>query len=178
MQRTFFIADTHFNHERIIPICNRPFKSVEEMNNSLIERWNDTVRDCDMVWILGDFFYFRKCPEGIEPWSEEDLRIKSEDSEMCADILSRLNGIRYLIMGNHDIRDDDQYREIGFYFVSPYPILLNNFYLLSHEPLQLSETTPYFNVYGHVHNDNKYQDNETSKCVSVERIDYKPIQLF
>jgi hypothetical protein len=54
----------------------------------------------------------------------------------------------------------------------------NNFFLMSHAPLQLSETTPYFNCYGHVHNDNKYVDNDTSRCFSVERINYTPYLLF
>ena len=74
MSKTFFIADTHFNHEQIINICKRPFKSVEEMNNSLIERWNDTVRDCDRVWVLGDFFCFRKRPDCVESRSSDLAR--------------------------------------------------------------------------------------------------------
>lgn len=166
MSKTFFIADTHFNHERIIPICKRPFSDVEEMNKKLIENWNSVVSDDDIVWVLGDYFYF---PNPIKSYAPIAI---------CRDITNKLNGIKNLIIGNHDTQDIDYYKSCGFSFVSPYPILLNNFYLLSHEPLQLSETTPYFNAYGHVHNDEKYKDTETSKCVSVERIDYKPIQLF
>lgn len=166
MAKTFFIADTHFNHDRIIPICKRPFSNVDEMNNKLIENWNSVVCDDDTVWILGDYFYFPNPIKSFVPIA------------ICRDITTKLNGIKNLIIGNHDTQDIEYYKSCGFNFVSPYPIILNNFYILSHEPLQLTETTPYFNVYGHVHNDEKYKDTETSKCVSVERIDYKPIQLF
>ena len=166
MSKTFFIADTHFNHERIISICKRPFSDVEEMNKKLIENWNNTVNDDDTVWILGDYFYFPNPITCFAPLA------------ICRDITNKLNGIKNLIIGNHDTQDTEYYKSCGFNFISPYPIILNNFYILSHEPLQLTETTPYFNVYGHVHNDEKYKETETSKCVSVERIGYKPIQLF
>ena len=166
MSKTFFIADTHFNHERIISICKRPFSDVEEMNKKLIENWNGVVSDDDIVWVLGDYFYF---PNPIKSYTPIAI---------FRDITNKLNGIKNLIIGNHDTQDTEFYKSCGFNFVSPYPIILNNFYILSHEPLQLTETTPYFNVYGHVHNDEKYKDNETSKCVSVEKIHYKPIQLL
>lgn len=52
---TFFTADQHFNHSAIIEYVERPFKSVEEMNDGLIERWNSVVRRGDTVYALGDF---------------------------------------------------------------------------------------------------------------------------
>ena len=88
-----------------------------------------------------------------------------------------INGNKILIRGNHDNWTDEFYREAGFKYVSRYPIVWNDFYLLSHAPLQLSETTPYFNYYGHVHNDDKYVDTASSKCVCVERISYTPMLL-
>lgn len=42
-KNTFFTSDSHWNHSRIIELCKRPFKDVEEMNNSLIENWNKVV---------------------------------------------------------------------------------------------------------------------------------------
>ena len=49
----FFTSDTHFFHGRIIELCNRPFHSVEEMNEALITNWNrvvprDGVVDCNV----------------------------------------------------------------------------------------------------------------------------------
>ena len=42
-ENLFFTSDTHFFHEGIIKFCNRPFESVEEMNETLIRNWNETV---------------------------------------------------------------------------------------------------------------------------------------
>lgn len=150
----FIIADTHFAHDKIIGYCSRPFKSSFEMDETLIKNWNKVVSNNDIIIHLGDFCLGSK--------------------SYCRQIVKRLNGRKILIKGNHDQWSDQFYRDCGFEFVSKFPIVYDNFYLMSHAPLQLSETTPFFNYYGHVHNDNKYQDNETSKCVSVERIDYKP----
>jgi len=157
--KIFAIADTHFGHSNIIKYCNRPFASVEEMDAALIKNWNETVSNNDIVLHLGDV-----CVGG--------------GKERAKEIISRLNGKKILIMGNHDNWSEEFYRSAGFHTVSRFPILYDNFFLLSHAPLQLSETTPYFNYYGHVHNDNKYVDNATSRCVSVERIGYRPLFLY
>lgn len=154
----FVIADTHFGHEKIIRYCNRPFRTVEEMDETLIKNWNETVSKKDTVLVLGDFALGTK--------------------EYIENITKKLNGNKILILGNHDERSEDFYRSIGFNTVFRFPILWNNFFLMSHAPLQLSETTPYFNFYGHVHTDEKYHDTATSKCVSVERIGYRPYFIF
>lgn len=156
----FVISDTHFGHENIIQYCNRPFKTVEEMDSALIKNWNETVSNKDVVIHLGDFAFCSK--------------------ERAREICSELNGRKILIKGNHDNWPDEFYKEIGFDYISKYPIIWggtpdnNGFYMMSHAPLLLSETTPYFNFYGHVHNDPKFSDTPTSRCVSVERIGYRP----
>lgn len=153
MKNYYIIADTHFDHENIIRYCNRPYLKVEYMNNDLVNRWNNVVSKNDVVYVLGDFAFGK---EAISKYTQQ------------------LNGTKYLIKGNHDTYSNKFYREAGFKEVYDHPILVD-FFLLSHEPLQLSETTPYFNYYGHVHNDSKYQDNLTSRCISVERINYTPM---
>lgn len=154
----FITSDTHFNHANIIKYCNRPFSSVEEMNEALIKNWNEVVSNDDTVLHLGD--------------------VALGNKEMAEAIIKRLNGKKILIMGNHDNWSEQTYRDMGFHTVSRFPILWNNFYLLSHAPLTLSETTPYFNFYGHVHNDSRFIDTATSKCVCVERTGYRPMFLF
>lgn len=156
--KIFVISDSHFGHANIIKYCNRPFKTTEEMDAIMIKNWNETVSNKDVVIHLGDFALGTK--------------------ERCAEIVSKLNGKKILILGNHDNWSEQFYRDCGFHTVSRFPILYDGFYLMSHAPLVLSETTPYYNCYGHVHNDERYIENATSKCFSVERIGYRPYLLY
>lgn len=77
----FVIGCTHFGHANIIRLADRPFGSVEEMNEAMIKNWNAVVRKQDTVYHLGDFA-FRGQP--------------AEDYER------RLNGNIVRIQGNHD----------------------------------------------------------------------------
>ena len=81
-EHTFFTSDTHFGHANIIRFCNRPFKNVEEMDEALIESWNQVVSEDDTVFHLGDFAF-----GGSSVWKE---------------IIPRLKGHINLIIGNHD----------------------------------------------------------------------------
>ena len=56
MSRIFVTSDTHFSHVNIIKYCNRPYASVEEMNNALIDNWNSVVKNDDLV-ILSFYFF-------------------------------------------------------------------------------------------------------------------------
>lgn len=161
-ERTFFISDTHFFHANIIKYCNRPFASVEEMNEKLIENWNSVVGKDDLVWHLGDFVFGK------------DKIGRSKE------ILSRLNGKVNLVLGNHDLQGHDsikQYYDAGFNRVYDKPVLINNFFILSHEPIQwVKDGDPYANIYGHVHDMEVYKTfTKNTCCVCVERWDYKPI---
>ena len=53
----FFIADTHFDHENILQLCNRPFETIEQMNETIIENWNRKITGNDTVYIMGDMFF-------------------------------------------------------------------------------------------------------------------------
>jgi calcineurin-like phosphoesterase family protein/uncharacterized protein (DUF433 family) len=83
MPETYFTADSHFGHVNIIDHCKRPFGSVDEMTEAMIERWNAIVGPHDDVWHLGDVAYRMK-PEPLER------------------VFRRLNGRKHLIIGNHD----------------------------------------------------------------------------
>lgn len=80
----WFTSDTHFYHKKVIEYCQRPVADVEEMNEWLIERWNERIRPDDEVYHLGDFFF---C--GVSK---------------AAPILERLNGEKNWILGNHDYK--------------------------------------------------------------------------
>ena len=78
----FFASDLHFGHENVIPLCNRPFSSIDEMDEYLIREWNKVVHRNDQVYIVGDIiFRAAKLPEYD---------------------LERLKGEKHLIIGNHD----------------------------------------------------------------------------
>ena len=53
----FFVADSHFNHTNIIRYCNRPFDSVEAMNQTIIDNLNAVVMPKDVLYHLGDFSF-------------------------------------------------------------------------------------------------------------------------
>lgn len=50
----YYTSDLHFSHKNIILYCNRPFKDIDEMNECIIERWNNVIKPNDMVYLLGD----------------------------------------------------------------------------------------------------------------------------
>src|SRR3954465_11807042 len=79
--KTFFTSDTHFGDHRVLNIRPRPFGSVDEMNQVIIERWNSRVGKRDVVWHLGDF---------------------ASNTEIARSILCRLNGRKHLVTGNID----------------------------------------------------------------------------
>jgi calcineurin-like phosphoesterase family protein len=100
-------------------------------------------------------------------------------SERVTEILSKLNGYKILVLGNHDRgRSVSWWTSSGFDEVSAYPIILDEFYILSHEPMYINENMPYANFFGHVHANPIYADySRQSFCVSVERINYAPIEF-
>lgn len=156
--KTWFISDTHFNHSNIIKYCDRPFNSVDEMNEELIKRWNNTVSKNDIVWFLGDFALGNK--------------------DICRSLIKSLNGEIRMIRGNHDHFPDSFYYDCGIKYVSKYPIILKEKFILSHAPIILEENSKFINIYGHVHNHgSKDTFTDNSICVCVERHDYKPIRL-
>lgn len=83
--RIFFTSDTHFGHTNIIKYCNRPFSCVEEHDETLIKNWNEKVGPNDIIFHLGDFAF------GSE--------------KQWMNYLDRLNGKKYLVIGNHDWRN-------------------------------------------------------------------------
>lgn len=184
MSRTFFISDMHFFHancllyepERISLVENtlNIQVDIERFNNDndykqqittafvdiVVKRWNKVVKADDIIWCLGD------------------IGLGSKDT--IANVLSRLNGHKRLIRGNHDNFSDNWYREHGFDFVSKYPIILKGHFILSHAPIDNMEYNPnMFFIYGHVHSNSNFQTiTDNSRCVCVERQSFTPIRIY
>jgi calcineurin-like phosphoesterase family protein len=160
MVNIFVTADLHFGHKKIMEYESRPFDSIEEMDETLIENWNTVVSERDKVFVLGDVSFYGK--------------------QKTYELVGRLKGRKILVIGNHDRRKSvSWWGDVGFDEVSKYSIIYNDFIVMSHKPpAYIPSNTPYFYVYGHVHSSEMYKTiTETSCCVSVERWDYKPVYL-
>lgn len=155
--KTFVTCDTHFNHENIIKYCNRPFKDTKKMEDVLIKNWNEVVGKEDIVYHLGDFGF----------GTLEELK----------NIFDKLNGKKYLVMGNHDLRyGKNFFLKLGFIKVDKKEIQLENI-VLTHYPKEITDNQ--INIYGHIHDkliEEKFNDNK-HYCVSLEKTNYYPVEL-
>ena len=176
MPATFLVSDTHFGHAGVCRFTEsdgvtkiRPWTDPAEMDEAMIQRWNDVVRPTDKVYHLGDVVINRK----------------------ALPTLARLNGDKVLIRGNHDIFRDDEYRQ---YFRELRAYHVMNGMILSHIPLH-PESLGRFgtNIHGHLHTNRvkkivgvnvrtgelKYSDENDVRyhCVCVEQTNFAPILL-
>lgn len=152
MPEVFLISDTHFGHQKILQFEESRIhlgKTVEEHNESLIERWNKAVRQRDTVYHLGDVLF------GSQNFP----------------LLGRLNGIKKLVKGNHDGYNAKRYLD---YFVDVQGAMKLEEFLLTHIPVHPSQKYRYAgNIHGHLHS--KVLDDPFYFNVSCERVNYTPI---
>lgn len=133
--KIWFTSDTHFFHGKIVEYSQRPFASIENMNEELIARWNSVVHRDHIVFHLGDFCFGKP-----EKWNY---------------ILDRLKGRIYLVLGNHDvghITEDIAARFEGIAIqmrlnVNGQKIYLNHFPFLSYS----GDTHGTWQLFGHIH---------------------------
>lgn len=124
----FFTSDQHFNHKNIITYCNRPFQSVKEMNDTMIEKWNAVVSPSDTVYILGDFIY-------------------NSDEH----IVSLLHGEKILILGDHDgLKSSRHFNKVYSYFFYKQGSIKIALFHWSIRTWQQSHYNS-FHLYGHSH---------------------------
>lgn len=157
--KEYVTSDLHFGHKNIIKYENRPFDSVENMDKSIIENWNKTVNDDDLVYILGDFSWY-----------------KGEETNK---ILNQLKGKKILIIGNHDknFLKDNNFDKTLFEEITNYKEIKYNKtkIIMFHYPI-IDWNGKYqgsFLLYGHVHSmvneDTKYMEKleEKYNCLNV-----------
>lgn len=158
MANRWFIADLHFSHRSVVEVFKysdgtplRQFDSIEEHDETIIDNWNKTVRDHDLVYMLGDLSMSRKA-------------IK---------VASRLKGRKRLIGGNHDFGSIADYQEAGFEKLYGVKVF-NGDFICSHVPLK-EECLDRFvnNCHGHLHAN--HINNPKYLCVSVEQTGLFPI---
>ena len=129
----WFTSDTHFGHANIIRFCSRPFKTAEEMDHTIVERWNSVVMPVDTVYHLGDFAY----------------RVPVDYAHR---LFAGLNGTKHLVVGNHEKvglklpwASIDKMMEI---VVDGQRLVLCHYPLLSWHWISRGA----WHLYGHVHN--------------------------
>lgn len=161
---TFLAADTHLGHRLMEE--RRPWDTLEEHDEAIIERWNSVVRANDIVWHLGDVAMNRN----------------------KLHLAGRLNGRKKLVMGNHDTHPIAEFLEI-FEEVRACKVLHDM--ILTHIPVHEAQLRRFgVNVHGHTHghrvmhvpypeNGLGFDNNIDPRyiCVSMEQIDYTPVSI-
>ena len=162
----YFTADLHLGHANIIKLCGRPFASAEEMDAALTDNWNAVVGPRDEVYILGDF--------------------TMKPAETAHSYLTRLNGRKYFIRGNHD-RFLNQIDSFGNHFewVKDYYVLNHNgrVFVMFHYPI--AEWYGFFrgsiHLYGHIHNSSvsaaRIDDTGLAFNVGVDCNEFRPVSI-
>lgn len=156
MTRIFIISDTHFGHENILRFRDsatneliRNFSDVHDMNEHMVERWNKTINDDDIVYHLGDV-YFGKGHE----------------------VLGRLKGRKRLILGNHDNAKDQNLQKY-FQKISMWRMFPEYNCLLTHVPIHESGLYKVqYNLHGHIHQNASPTERHINCSVEVQ--DYMP----
>lgn len=165
----YFTADLHLGHKNILQLCRRPFSSIEQMDAVLIDNWNRKVKKNDTVYVIGDLIW---------------------DKKKATDYLSRLQGKKILITGNHD---RDWLKEEGvqafFLQICPYLELKQQGLLITmcHYPMlewnnsrKEDARRPGYLIHGHIHNriDPLYQplyEREQALNAGVDINGYAPV---
>lgn len=143
---TYFISDTHFGDKGIIKHERTLFENIDDHDQFIIYYINKVVKPTDELWILGDV-------GNVE-------------------LVSYINGRKYLLMGNHDKRPRKEY--LGYFAeVYDYPLYISNRVVLSHYPIPVTEGT--LNVHGHLHGSTLDSSNHFN--ISIHMVDYRPVHM-
>lgn len=164
----FYTSDLHLFHRNILRYEDRPYSSVEHMNSELIKNWNNRVSKGDEVYILGDFAF---C-----------------DGDTANQVLDSLNGMKFLIRGNHDsFIKDKSFDRSKFVWVKDYAKITdgNDKVILFHFPIAVWDCQHHgaYHLYGHVHGNTNTKHpllldlGERSANVGVDVNNYEPKTL-
>jgi len=160
-KRVFLIADTHFDHDRIIGLSERDFNCIEQMNETLVKNWNHTIGEEDIVFFLGDMAYGYGS-RSVRWW------------------LRRLNGRIIFVKGSHDRGLYPTEQWIGHVFCTNC-IMVKAYgreFALTHSGRGLPEGYDGWVIHGHTHQNEPFIKPEWKQVsVSVDVINYTPISL-
>lgn len=158
MKDIWFVSDTHFFHSNIIKYCDRPFADAEEMNEVMVERWNKVVKPHDHVWHLGDVAMGYGGDYHILTW-----------------FLSRLNGKKRLVVGNHD-NLKSQALHGAFEKIELWRGWKDEGFTCVHIPLPITSLRDgTVCVHGHIHTNVLKDPHYINVC--VEHTNYQPVHM-
>lgn len=160
MHKSFFLSDTHFSHNNILNFKDenekliRPFKTIEEHDELIIENINKRVRSVDRIYLMGDVVIHCK----------------------AMSILNRINGRKVLIKGNHDIFALKYYTPY-FQDIRAYKVFPEYGIVFSHIPIHPGQLVGRFklNCHGHLHH--KVIDDIKYMNLCCEHLNYNPIEM-
>lgn len=181
LDKVFFTADNHFGHENIIKFCNRPFGSVDQMDATMVERWNDTVPLHGTVFHLGDFSLndFRwVLPKFAvlhgtiyilsNPWHHDKRWLGIAEENL---------GILYTLNRN-DVRllPPIEVLEVPQLGDGKYPLAIT----LCHYPMAEWDRAHHgsWHLHGHSHGKYRYNNGEKALDVGVDNWDFAPVQFI
>lgn len=165
----WFTSDTHFCHENIIKYCERPYSDASQMDEALISKYNEVVKDDDTVYHLGDF--------SIDSYTPE---IKAIREPYLVKVFNRLKGKKILIIGNHDHSYLELYSKL-FDTMFPYFEIKNDTnktkIILSHYPFESWNGKNYgwIHLHGHSHGQALILKNRYD--VGVDTNNFYPISI-
>lgn len=163
-ERVWFISDPHFDHTNIIKYCNRPFGSVEEMNEVILRNWRETVTPDDVVYFVGDMAFGRGS-RNPRWWVKQ----------LCGKII--------WVKGSHDhgIRPTSEIEGVERVALSEFVCCGGTEFMIVHDTFNaMANGWGGWIIHGHNHDNRLHIDNKfghKNVNVSVEVIDYKPISL-
>ena len=152
----WFTSDLHFGHRNIIKYCNRPWNTVEEMDEALIHNWNSVVGKNDIVFDLGDFAFASN-----QRWRE---------------LVSGLNGKHYLILGNHNVSRYPRDSSMGLFEGVEHQMLLDidgRYVYLNHYPFLCyggawrNPNNAVYQLFGHIHSGPNSAGKDTDRLVHL-----------
>ena len=168
MAKTFVISDTHFNHAGILEFKDyigkpvRGFDSIEQMNQCMLDNWNDTVGPKDTVIHCGDVLF------GLDKvdWLTANF--------------AKLPGKKRLVLGNHD---NPKHLAPFFKDIQMWIDMSDKGFLFSHTPQHASTlaeshrfgTGKVLNVHGHIHTNPSPEG--PYKYVCVEQTNFTPVDI-
>lgn len=183
--KCWFTSDTHYGHANVMRFCNRPWSDINMMNKGLEDRWNEVVGENDIVFILGDVFWYK-------------------DPQQMTNKLKRLNGSQiYILPGNHDdVSALQKIKDNRVHIISDTTVVFisgldedkptrEHEFMLSHFPLA---TWPHFsrgvlNLHGHIHSGPRSRNeidvpgydlilkSHLTYDVGVDNNNYTPIEI-